>query len=201
MATSLLDLSILILDEDEVRSRGLKSALLSRGCREVHYSLTSSAACDQLSLRRFDIAFIYCDIKELSYISLTERLRAISPTTLLVAISERSSWSLAQELELIGISALIAHPIGITPLIAAITQLLQNPRNFLYIGERGTPRLLARLTASERAVLTSLADGLTTREIAKTRHSSEATIKSHLTSIYRKLEVRNRVEAIAHLYL
>jgi DNA-binding NarL/FixJ family response regulator len=44
-----------------------------------------------------------------------------------------------------------------------------------------------------------IATGATTREIAMKRHNSEATVKSHLTSIYRKLDVRNRVEAIAAL--
>jgi DNA-binding NarL/FixJ family response regulator len=59
--------------------------------------------------------------------------------------------------------------------------------------------LIDDLTSSERAILDQLAQGLTTREIAQVRHNSEATIKSHLTAIYRKLGVRNRVEAIAHL--
>lgn len=55
------------------------------------------------------------------------------------------------------------------------------------------------LTLREREILSDIATGATTEEIARKRHNSVATIKSHLTSIYRKLEVRNRVEAIAKL--
>ncbi len=52
------------------------------------------------------------------------------------------------------------------------------------------------LTRTEVSVLEDLVKGLTTKEIALVRHNSEATIKSHLTAIYRKLGVRNRVEAV-----
>jgi DNA-binding NarL/FixJ family response regulator len=52
------------------------------------------------------------------------------------------------------------------------------------------------LTETESSVLSDLIKGLTTSEIARGRHNSQATIKSHLTSIYRKLGVRNRVEAV-----
>jgi len=60
-------------------------------------------------------------------------------------------------------------------------------------------RELQLLTATELEILGDIATGATTLEIARTRHNSEATIKTHLTSIYRKLQVRNRVEAIAKL--
>lgn len=60
-------------------------------------------------------------------------------------------------------------------------------------------RELRYLTTTEREILSDIATGATTFEIARSRHNSEATIKTHLTAIYRKLQVRNRVEAIAKL--
>ena len=58
---------------------------------------------------------------------------------------------------------------------------------------------LRALTEAEREILNLISTGATTQEIARARHNSEATVKTHLTSIYRKLEVRNRVEAVAFL--
>lgn len=52
------------------------------------------------------------------------------------------------------------------------------------------------LTEAEVRILKMLVEGLTTREIASKSNISEATVKTHLSSIYRKLEVRNRAEAI-----
>lgn len=53
-----------------------------------------------------------------------------------------------------------------------------------------------RLTPREMEVLQRLVDGLSNQEIADHLVVSEKTVKSHLTSIYRKLNVRDRSQAI-----
>jgi DNA-binding CsgD family transcriptional regulator len=53
------------------------------------------------------------------------------------------------------------------------------------------------LTPRERDVLERLATGARTREIARQLEISEPTVKRHLTNLYRKLGVTNRVEAVA----
>ena len=54
------------------------------------------------------------------------------------------------------------------------------------------------LTRREREVLRLAADGLSNREIAGGLFISEVTVKVHLRHIYKKLGVRNRVEAALH---
>ncbi|GAO74349.1 two component LuxR family transcriptional regulator [Meiothermus ruber H328] len=62
------------------------------------------------------------------------------------------------------------------------------------------PRLrapeLPRLTAREQEVLQWMAQGLSTKEIARQMHISPETVKDHLLRLYEKLEARNRVEAL-----
>jgi len=53
------------------------------------------------------------------------------------------------------------------------------------------------LTDREREVLTQIADGSSVAEIAATIHLSPSTVKSHLESLYRKLEVSDRAAAVA----
>lgn len=53
------------------------------------------------------------------------------------------------------------------------------------------------LTAREHEVLTLLAQGSANREIAEKLFVSETTVKSHLRSLFSKLDVLNRAEAIA----
>ena len=55
---------------------------------------------------------------------------------------------------------------------------------------------LRRLTRREREVLAELAKGLPNRTIAKKLDVQEVTVKFHLTQIYRKLDVENRVQAV-----
>ncbi len=53
------------------------------------------------------------------------------------------------------------------------------------------------LTPRERQVIQAAADGLTARQIGRRLGMSERTVTTHLTKIYRKLGVSNRVAALA----
>ena len=53
-----------------------------------------------------------------------------------------------------------------------------------------------RLSPAERTILSMLEQALSTRSIAAARGISDKTVRNHMASIYRKLEVRNRSEAI-----
>lgn len=59
------------------------------------------------------------------------------------------------------------------------------------------PGLLAPLTAAEQRVLEGLTKGCNNQQLADRNHVSVNTIKSHLKNLYRKLQVRNRAEAVA----
>jgi two-component system response regulator DesR len=52
------------------------------------------------------------------------------------------------------------------------------------------------LSEREREVLEAIASGATNREIAGTLFLSPHTVKEHTSSLYRKLAVRNRAEAV-----
>lgn len=54
------------------------------------------------------------------------------------------------------------------------------------------------LTAREQTVFAMLADGLTNREIGERLELSTRTVKDHVSSIYRRLEVHNRADAMKH---
>jgi two-component system response regulator DesR len=53
-----------------------------------------------------------------------------------------------------------------------------------------------RLSDREREVLDRLASGATNREIAEALHLSPWTVKEYTGALYRKLDVRNRAEAV-----
>lgn len=56
------------------------------------------------------------------------------------------------------------------------------------------------LSAREREVLVLVARGTSNRDIARELFISEATVKTHLTHIYGKLDVKDRAAAVAVAY-
>ena len=55
----------------------------------------------------------------------------------------------------------------------------------------------AGLTRRERDILILVADGLSDREVAQALFIGQGTVRSHLTSIFAKLEVGSRTAAVA----
>jgi two-component system nitrate/nitrite response regulator NarL len=75
----------------------------------------------------------------------------------------------------------------VTSLVEAIKKSLQNP-------ESPAGRNSFGLTQRELAVLTSVSAGRTNKEVAESLSISEQTVKNHITAIFNKTGVSNRVE-------
>ncbi|WNO09742.1 LuxR C-terminal-related transcriptional regulator [Teredinibacter sp. KSP-S5-2] len=91
-------------------------------------------------------------------------------------------------------------------LIRGLTQLLEGdfwvPRRLLHHflnKNRKAPSSVKRpdvkLTKRERQILQLIKDGATNADIAEALSVSEHTVKSHLYNVYKKIGVRNRLEA------
>ena len=80
--------------------------------------------------------------------------------------------------------------------IDELRELLGFPNYFL-LQSKKTIRAAIPLTKREKEVLLLLPRGLTAKSMATELFLTEATIKSHLASIFRKFEVVNRTQAIA----
>lgn len=64
--------------------------------------------------------------------------------------------------------------------------------------ERVTPNEEVRLTRRELDVIKLLVQGKSNKDMAEVMFISEKTVKNHLTSIFRKLNVRDRTQAVLY---
>ena len=84
----------------------------------------------------------------------------------------------------------------ITSEVAELKTLMDFPKQFL-ASTNGKSSPIAVLTKREKEILALLPKGATAKAMASELYLTEATIKTHLASIYRKFEVMNRTQAIA----
>ena len=56
-----------------------------------------------------------------------------------------------------------------------------------------------RLSYREKEILDLMIQGLTNAQIAQKAVITEETVKAHLKSIYRKLNVQNRIQAVLYV--
>jgi DNA-binding NarL/FixJ family response regulator len=128
---------------------------------------------------------------------LAPTIKRTQPRAFSILLTSHTQWATKEAARDLGFSQVLDRASSIDEIVAAIRTLTTDKRSSDRNSESASKLHLLSLT--EREILLKVATGATTEEIAFMRHNSVATIKSHLSSIYRKLEVRNRVEAIAEL--
>jgi RNA polymerase sigma factor (sigma-70 family) len=77
----------------------------------------------------------------------------------------------------------------ITPILAG--ELLRS------VDAQDAPDVAERLTPRERQILSLVQQGRTNREIAQALGIEEKTVKNHINSLYSKLAISSRLEAMA----
>lgn len=159
---------------------------------------TLRAALAYIRTERFDLFIVERELGDGDGIVLAPTIRRIHPYSFSILMTAPHGWATYEAARQLGFSEVI----GIDSTAAEINSLAEKllrtqsePETSAINSVTGVHLLSLR----EREILMDLATGATTEEIARKRHNSIATIKSHLTSIYRKLGVRNRVEAISKI--
>jgi DNA-binding NarL/FixJ family response regulator len=74
-----------------------------------------------------------------------------------------------------------------------IAQFTRNPRP-------SPPKALEELTEREREIFRLIAEGLSNAEIGQRLYISDTTVKTHITHILQKLDLRDRVQAVVLAY-
>lgn len=126
------------------------------------------------------------------------------PVVVVSAHEDNSSMSRAYHHGALGFVPKSSHPDAIAE---ALNQVLAGntwfPPDFMLEPqsqhEHQLAQGLASLTPQQYKVLVMFSDGLLNKQIAYELGVSEATIKAHATAIFRKLDVRNRTQAVIAL--
>jgi DNA-binding NarL/FixJ family response regulator len=126
-----------------------------------------------------------------------------APNVPAVVISAREDVQTMATAHLLGASGFIPKSSGLAEISEALKRVMAGERVFPTRAHTGTAstttdvsRRLASLSGAQLKVLIALADGRLNKQIAAEMQVTEATIKAHLTTIFRKLNVANRTQAV-----
>ena len=157
-----------------------------------------------------DIAVVDLDLPDGSGVDLIRDLRIVNPhAAVLVLTASTNRDELAHAVEA-GAAGVLHKSARITEIVDGLRRLaggesLLSHAEMIELLRLATRRreedreaqfALGQLTAREREVLASLAEGLTDKEIAQRLHVSTQTVRTHMVNILSKLGVNSRLQAL-----
>jgi two-component system response regulator DevR len=177
----------------------LKSALNNSGFTVVGEAASKDEAFAQIAHKSPKVIVVDLNLPDGSGLEVVSWARSLSATIGIVVLTLNDDDAHLLASLQAGASAYVNKSAPVAEVISAISHSVIAPGSFI---GKGIGLAIARkengfgLTARELEVLALLPKGQTSSQIATILYISEATVKTHLASIYRKLGVANRTEAV-----
>jgi two-component system, NarL family, response regulator DevR len=197
---------ILIVDDHEMVREGLMAMLRPEPDFEVvGHTGYGELVTELVESSRPDVVLLDARLPDLSGVEVCRRLGRTHPSVAVVILTTYTDVELVQECLQAGARGYVVKDVGRFSLkesIRAVSrgQAVLAPQVAGQIIDRMRSRQPGErppsgLNASQVAILRLISRGHSNREIAADVHLSENTVKTHIQEIFRKLGVRNRVEA------
>ncbi len=189
-------MKVLIVDDHAVVRHGLKSAIESHGYEVVAEAGSINEAQAFMAQTNPNAIIVDINLPDGSGFDLIAWSRKISPSTAIVVLTLNDGEDYLRAAKYAGANAFIVKSAPLTDLIAALDFAISSPTSFSskYTTASGVD---SGLSAREIDVLQSINHGLTNAAIATQLYVSVSTVKTHVSSILRKLDADNRVQALS----
>lgn len=195
---SIVGLRAVVADSHHLVRHGLAAVLRAAGA-SVWMATDTESALREVAERDAEVLLVALDLPGAERGHVVAKARDRWPHLAVVATSAQPSHeSMLAALEL-GASAYLPATAAPQRFVATTAQAAAAPGAFLaedVLAPRRKARRGPRLTPRESEVLALAAEGLTVQGISARLYVSEATTRSHLSGIYRKLGVTTRSQAV-----
>jgi DNA-binding NarL/FixJ family response regulator len=185
----------MVVDDHEVVHWGLRTML--ERMPWVDRTLSAHDGRQAVALAReedVDLALVDLFVGVESGPDICERIRATRPAVKVLLISGAGHVS-ARAAASCGASGFVSKDLRGVEILKAVRSVAQGGTVFEAEPEPETLPASRALSGRERQVLKLVAAGATNREIGAELHLSPHTVKDYTSDLYRKLRVRNRLEA------
>ena len=208
-----MSIRVLVADDQSMVRAGFRMLLADEDDIEVVAEASNGLeAVDKAG--RYKPSVILMDIRmpELDGLSATERILAADDGARVLILTTFDHDEYVYEALRIGASGFVLKDDPPEQLIGAIRTIAEGDallspsitkrviEQFGRIPRAEPPSELAELTTREQEILRLIAQGLSNAEIANELVISETTVKTHVTHILQKLNLRDRVQAVVLAY-
>jgi len=208
-----MSIAVLVADDQSMVRAGFRLLLGDEdGIEVVAEAADGNEAVAKAA--RFRPAVVLMDIRmpELDGLEATRRILAADPDARVLILTTFDLDEYIYEALRAGASGFVLKDDPPEQLIAAIRtaaagNALLSPtvtkrviRQFAQVRPPSAPPGLEHLTAREHEVFLRIADGLSNAEIGRELYISETTVKTHVTRVLQKLDLRDRVQAVVLAY-
>ncbi|HEX5895707.1 MAG TPA: response regulator transcription factor [Thermoleophilaceae bacterium] len=208
-----MSIRVLIADDQSMVRAGFR--MLLGGEEDIEVVAEASDGLEAVSkAARFHPTIVLMDIRmpELDGLEATRRILAADPSARILILTTFDLDEYVYEGLRAGASGFVLKDEPPEQLIAAVRTVaggdaLLSPtvtkrviKQFTRAARPEAPKGVDELTARELEILRLIADGLSNGEIAGKLYISETTVKTHVTHILQKLDLRDRVQAVVLAY-
>ena len=189
-------MKVLIVDDHAVVRHGLKIAIQSHGYTVVAEAASINEAQAFMAQTNPDAIIVDINLPDGSGFDLVTWSRRVSPTTSIVVLTLNDGEDYVRAAKSAGANAYIVKNAPLTDVIAALDFAISSPHSFSS-KQICSSEVDSGLSSREIDVLQSINLGLSNSAIATNLYISVSTVKTHVSSILRKLDADNRVQALS----
>jgi DNA-binding NarL/FixJ family response regulator len=202
------DASIAIIDDHEAILEGIYSYLKRQGINKVDV-FTSPEAMEKAAVStHYDVYIIDVELKEDTGLSLVGIIRKADPNARILIYTMHEEVWIVREIQSRDVNGVLYKSARMEEVLDAIDALMAGRKYFskkYHTAARRITTTSAQLSKRELEVLKKIAQGYSSKDIAKLLFISENTVETHRRNLFAKLQANNVadliVKAIARGYI
>jgi len=194
---------VLVIDDHPLFRAALELALIKAKFdpENIHSRNCIAHSLEAIDNVKYDLVLLDLNLPDSQDFEGFSKIRAADedvPVMVVSATESQLAYSTAQSL---GASGYIPKSSDLKNITEAIETVMKGDTSFPDFASEGSPdtdaaKKLPSLTPAQHRVMSCLSDGLLNKQIAYEMDISEATVKAHMTAIFRKLGANNRTQAL-----
>lgn len=191
--------NVVIVDDHALIRAGLNEALTAAGFNVVSQAASKSEALAVLNNLTPDFCIVDINLGDGNGLEIIQTMAKKSLQTKYVVLTMNDDQANLETARQSGASAYVLKGSPIPELIEVLKSISEGMDRFKLVGKikNSPPTKDFGLTAKELEVLQLLGTGATATIMGRHLFLTEATIKTHLAAIYRKLSASNRAQALS----